>query len=117
MRFFKRFLLFWLLMLPVSYFFLLPLLQTKLSERTRADTLTECGRQLTTAGFNAEAGAPYCQCLTEGLTLTRDDLFDLVKRRPPVQFTAWMTAKTETCQHHLAGLQAPTSGAEVIHFE
>lgn len=137
MRWLLRFFIFWLIMLPLFYLFGLPWLMGLLSEKARTEAYGDCFRQLReqqlidapTAIVRQPQAETYCHCVSAPITLTRDDLPDLIKKRPPERLNALMKPVIEGCNADLqrsmtaiiSGARPPETvrqpdGTEVIHF-
>ncbi len=137
MRWLLRFFIFWLIMLPLFYLFGLPWLMGLLSEKARTEAYADCFRQLReqqlidspTAIVRQPQAETYCRCVSAPITLTRDDLPDLIKKRPPERLTTLMKPVIEGCNADLersihaaaSGARPPETvrqpdGTEVIHF-
>lgn len=117
MRWLLRIIITWAILLPLSYFIGLPYAADKLTQKTRQDTLTQCAQQLRDKGLLGDAqaaltqaqGDQYCHCLSDPLTLTREDILAMAKQRmidhvqaPPARFEAQLKAQVDTCN---TGLQ------------
>lgn len=138
MRLLLRIAIFWLITLPLFYAFGLPKLLSMLSEKVRADGYTECLAQLKqqniidtpAALVKHEVGEHYCHCVTDGLTLTKADLPDLVQRRMPQRVADMQKPVIDACNKELqervngiiTGAPAPRvtrkdDGTEIMYFD
>jgi hypothetical protein len=108
-----RFLLLWLILLPVFYFWGLPVLMEKLTLKARAEGFASCMSQLKTQGLTegpnavmtSQKGESYCHCATDGLTFTHDDLMDAVQRKPAAKLNERMAYAVNECNGKLSSGQ------------
>ena len=105
MRALKRILILWLAMLPVSYFWGIPFATHMLEAKTKTQALAQCAQQLHDQGLVGIANAPlngaqgetYCHCITDPITLTRDDMLDMLRHQPPAHLGGLMKTQVDTC--------------------
>lgn len=135
MRWLKRALLFWVMVLPLFYFVGLPYLIGRLETKVRADTYADCQRQhAALIGSTPDAATQartdrFCHCLADTLVFTQADLVDALHKRPPAALTALVKAQVSTCATQRdQAMKAPNAtpmpvtttdaeGREVIYFK
>lgn len=109
MRLIIRLVLFWAICAPLFYIFGLPMLIDHLNQKTRADAYKQCIDHLTKEGMigsvnspmTAEKGTTYCHCVSDDLTLTKDDILDIAQKKEPAAITAQSKAITERCNNDM----------------
>lgn len=137
MRWVLRSLLFWVISLPVFYLFGLPYLLTKLSDRARLESFVQCQTHLKeeriayvpTALMKVDRADQYCHCVSDPITLTRADLFELARKKQAERLNNAMKPVIEACNSALQddmskaiSAGAPThstfdeNGVETVHF-
>ncbi len=137
MRWLIRSLIFWAVCTPLFYLFGLPMLMEKLETSSRAENYTVCQQHLAdehlanvpSALLSPQQAEEYCHCVSDGITLTKSDLFDLALKRQPARLTEAMKPVVEACNETLQqaldrALNAGTAprstwepdGTETIHF-
>ena len=119
MRWLLRMLLFWAITGPLFYLFGLPYLLDILSKKTQQQAYDQCKAQLVKEGLTGVPTAlvkpaqaeNYCHCVSDPLILTKADVFDLVKKKPPTALNALAQSKAETCNKQL---QAEIDGVSAV---
>lgn len=109
MRWLLRLLLFWAISGPLFYMFGLPYLLDMLSKKAQTDAYTQCQQQLAKEGLvgsknsplNEQQGIGYCHCASDRLILTKNDVLDLVQKKPPVALTALSESIAKQCNTDL----------------
>lgn len=109
MRWLVRLLIFWAITAPLFYLFGLPYLLDLLSKKAQTQAYDQCTAQLAKDGMTGkpdspvtkERGEKYCHCVSDGLILTKNDVFDLMQRKPPAGLTARGQAQADTCTRTL----------------
>ncbi len=136
MRWLLRLLLFWVVSGSLFYLFGLPLALEKLTAKARDQSYTQCIGQLTHEGMIGGLNSPlkpqqgdhYCHCLSDGLTFTKNDLFDAAQGKVPAALTALAQSLADTCNAELqaahnstvsetpAGETKPQADSNVLYF-
>ena len=120
MRWLVRSLLFWAISMPLFYLYGLPMLLDMLSKKAQGDGYTQCTAQLTKEGLSGKWDSPltpargekYCHCVSDGLILTKNDVFDLVRHQPAAGLTALSKGLVDRCNDALQNeLSAPAPAA------
>jgi hypothetical protein len=109
MRWLRRSLIFWAISMPLFYVFGLPYMLNMLSAKARNEGYTQCSNHMKNEGLVGNANSPikpeqgekYCRCLSDGLIFTKNDLLDMVQKKPPVALTALAQSLSDTCNHEL----------------
>lgn len=116
MRWIIRLLVVWVILGGLFYMFGMQVLIDAMNEKTRAEGYQQCMAQLTndkTIGhanspLNLEQGTNYCHCVSDTLTLTKEDMMELVKQRvqmkeqtPPAGFTKRAQELANNCTTEL----------------
>ena len=120
MRWLIRMLLFWAICAPLFYLYGFPYLLEMLSKKAQGEALTQCVEQMREQAMIGQNGSPltgamadkYCHCVADGLILTKNDVFELVQKKPATELTALTQALTTKCNEQLqqdmtAGTQSP----------
>lgn len=137
MRWVWRSLLFWAVSLPLFFIFGLPVVLDKVNDKARVQSFTQCQEHLQSQGM---AGTPtallkpaeadqYCHCVSDPITLMKEDLPNLLQKKPPERLNAAMKPVVEACNAALTqsindaarALPQPRTvvepdGTEIIHF-
>ncbi len=130
MRWLLRYVLFWLIVGPLLYLFGLPILLDYLSKKSQVEAYDQCQTYLGKEGVNAASASPispdraekYCHCVSDGLILTKNDVFDLVHHRPAAALNTLAQDKADTCNtalmHELSAPapQAAPDASGLIHL-
>ena len=111
MRWLLRMLIFWAISAPLFYVFGLPVALDHLNKKTRKDAYSQCITHLTNERMMGGANSPmsqtqgteYCHCVSDGLTVTQNDLLDLVQKKEPAALTAASKLQTDACNSKLQG--------------
>lgn len=109
MRWLLRLLLFWAVCAPLFYMFGLPYLLDMLSKKAQGEAYAQCQQQLAKEGLigsknsplNEQQGVGYCHCASDRLILTKNDVFDLVQKKPPAALTALSESISKQCNTDL----------------
>ena len=108
-----------LLLLPVTLYASFPLWQGMLEAQFAEQYRTNCQAQ--TAAHPSmfpperpEIAEQYCQCITDGVVLTRSDVAALIRRQPPEALNARIDAQVGICSEQQASPAA--ADAQVIYF-
>jgi hypothetical protein len=109
MRWLIRLLLFWAITGPLFYLFGLPYLLELLSKKAQAQSYSQCEEQLAKEGLVGQPDSPmtkersekYCHCVSDGLILTKNDVFDLMQQKPPAGLTSRGQAQADRCNNEL----------------
>lgn len=137
MRWLLRALIFWVVCAPLFYFFGLPLLMNSLQTKSRTENYTACIRHLQeehlanvpSSLLSPQQADEYCHCISDTITLTQEDLFDIVQKKQPQRLEAAMKPIVDSCNETLQSTlnrainsgTAPRStydpnGTETVHF-
>ncbi len=133
MRWVIRSLVFWVLCLPLFYFYGLPFLMEKLNIKARAESYTQCQTHLQKEGIagmlTPQEADRYCHCVSDGITFEPADLVYLAQKKPPTRLVGTMKPRVDACNTTLkatikaAATAAPATrteklpdGTEIIHF-
>lgn len=137
MRWLIRSLIFWAVCAPLFYLFGLPMMMHKLETKSRAENYTACQQHLKdehianvpSAMVSPLQADQYCHCISDPITLTQADLFDLVQKKSPQRLADAMKPIVEGCNTALQGQlnravnagPGPSStyepnGTETVHF-
>ena len=141
MRWLLRFIIFWAISAPISYFYGIPALLDYMTNKVRTDGYAQCMTHMSSeklvggenAPFTAQQGEKYCHCISDSLTFTKADLFEMIpknkeefgKPKQPTALTAQAEALSQKCNAELQQSQsivppvaAPAaSGNEPIFIE
>ena len=109
MRWLIRFMLFWAILVPLFYFFGLPMLLEFMNKKVKTDGYTQC---ITLMNNEKRMGSPnspltqtqgetYCKCVSSSLIFTRSDLFEIAQKKPPTALTALANSLNEKCNREL----------------
>jgi hypothetical protein len=120
MRWLRRSLLFWAISMPLFYLFGLPALLDMLTTKARNEGYTQCSTQMKSEGLVGSANSPvtpdqgekYCRCLSDGLIFSKNDLFDMVQKKPPAALTALAQSLADSCNRdlqHMMGFLPPAA--------
>lgn len=116
MRWILRLVVVWGILAAIGYWVGLPYAAKLLQTKTRTDTITQCQQQLAAQGMTNVPNAPvsaeqagiFCHCLADSLTVTREDLLEVVdhyiktgKQEPPARIRALMQTQVNTCNTQL----------------
>jgi hypothetical protein len=109
MRWLRRSLLFWAISVPIFYLFILPFLMDQLAKKAQDQAYTGCKQQLIDQGLTGSTNSPitapqsekYCHCVSDGLILTKKDVFDLVQHKPATDLNTLAQAVADTCTAEL----------------
>jgi len=119
MRTLLRLVVVWLLVLPLAGYFGFPYLTAYLQSKAQGEAYTQCLQQTAAqpAAFdpsNPAIAEQYCQCLRDGVTVTRDDVKALLRRQPAPGIQQRVEAQVDTCTDRM---QNPAAGdAQTVHF-
>ena len=119
MRLILRLIFVWLVIMPISAYFGFPHLVKYLQDKTQLEAYNQCITQ--TNGMpsvfdptNPEIAAHYCRCVRDGVTVTRDDVFLLIRKQPTTALNARVSKHVEGCSVKLDKPDA--KDAQVIYF-
>ena len=109
MRWVLRFLVLWSISGTLFYLFLLPWMMDRLNHKTQLQGYVQCITHLTdeslmgdlNSPITPEQGEKYCHCLSDGLILTKNDVFDITLHKPAAAFDALQKSLGETCEKDL----------------
>ena len=109
MRWLVRMLLFWAISAPLFYIFGLPYMLELLSKKAQDEALTQCVAQMRSQNMFGQTDSPmtgdmadkYCHCVADGLILTKNDVFELVQKKPATELTALSQSLTTKCNEQL----------------
>ncbi|MFZ4540983.1 MAG: hypothetical protein ACOYNL_04120 [Rickettsiales bacterium] len=109
MRWLIRMLIFWAISAPLFYLFGLPYLLELLSKKAQTQGHSQCIEQITKEGIigkpdspiSPDRGETYCHCVSDGLTLGKNDVLDMVRKKPPTLLTATAQAQATKCTKEL----------------
>ena len=113
MRALKRLLIFWAISAPLFYFLGIPLAIDHLSKKAQTQGYEQCVTHMKDQGMigsvnspiSAEQGVEYCHCVSDSLTFTKKDLFDMVQHQPPSALTALQQELADKCNANLQRAQ------------
>jgi hypothetical protein len=125
MRWLLRLVLFWVVSGSLFYIFGLPFALEKLTAKARDQSYTQCMGQLAHEGMigglhsplKQEQGEHYCHCLSDGLTFTKNDLFDAAQGKVPAGLTALAQTLADKCNAELQAAQNPTASETPANAE
>ena len=122
MRALKRLLIFWAISAPLFYFLGIPLALDHLSKKAQTQGYEQCVNHMKDEGMMGSANSPitaeqavgYCHCVSDSLTFTKKDLFDMVQHQPPAALTATQQTLAEKCNADLQRAQGflPPAGQQ-----
>jgi len=100
---------FWLISVPFFYLCVLPWLMGQLAHKAQAQGYAQCETHLAAeslAGFanspmTAAQGEKYCHCVSDGLILTKNDVFDLVRHQPAAHLQTLGQGLADQCTTEL----------------
>ena len=118
MRILARLFLTWLVIGPIVGYFTFPILVQKLQTKARAEIYTACLQQTAGQPEVFDPGQPaiaegYCGCLRDGVTLDKQDVFDLLKHKQD-RLNDRITKQGMQCGNNLIHPRA--KDAQVIYF-
>lgn len=119
MRFLLRLFIFWLLMLPVMYFWGLPQFTAYATGKLRSNNLNQCTTEMVARGLvprqvSEGNAANYCRCINEGLHLVEADLFEMARTRAlPEHLKRDLELQVSRCQPVMSGKPASRDTAPV----
>lgn len=109
MRWLIRMLLFWAICAPLFYVYGLPYMLDMLSKKAQGEALSQCVEQMRSQNMFGQPDSPmtgemadkYCHCVADDLILTKNDVFELVQKKPATALTALSQALTTKCNEQL----------------
>ncbi len=135
MRWLVRMLIFWAISAPLFYLFGMPYALEMLSKKAQTQAYDQCAAGLRdqhlidgpNPPISPDQGDHYCHCMADGLILTKPDLFDILKKKPPAALNATAKTLAEKCNRDMEATMrggmapatpaaAPAGEEEVIHF-
>ncbi len=119
MRILLRLILFWLIALPIGLYFGFPYLQAEIEARTQAEAYEQCigetrGSPEAFDPARPEIAEHYCQCVKEGVVLSRDDMLALIRQEPATGLNERLAQHVEQCHKRLEN--PAESDAQIIHL-
>jgi hypothetical protein len=119
MRIFLRLLILWLIMLPIGWFFGLPWLISEITDQTKAQNLANCLEETKSLPGIFDPAQPliaqkYCDCVVAGITVTREDVWQLAQKKQPVAINQRVGQQIQRCNQQLEN--PGTHDAQVIYF-
>lgn len=115
----KRLLIIWLVCVPLGLYFGFPYFTAYLQEKTRGEAYTQCIEQTAAQPEVFDPSNPaianqYCECVRDGLTLTRDDMMQIIRKQPPEGMQQRLDAQMNSCNQRLS--RPADTDAQLIHF-
>lgn len=109
MRRLVRFFLLWAISGALFYLVLLPLALDHLSKKAQGQGYDQCKTHLTEQALIGSANSPvtdeqgekFCHCVSDGLILTKNDVFDLARHRPAKALGALAQQLADQCNKQL----------------